>query len=213
MSITLFGVVLFVHIGLALTAFAMAGIVHAAMPAMARGTSVAQMRPWAAILHRLEPLFPLVAVGLLGLGLWLVHLGAHTDDQFSYSDGWVVTAIVTLVVIEAVSGALLAPQAKRLVALIDAAGDGAVPDDIRSITVDRRIWDIGHVATFGFVGVVFLMAAKPTGWVVVLPPVIGALVGLALSSLQLGRLRVGATSASLPEQRQPATETPVIENA
>jgi hypothetical protein len=205
MNITLTGVVLFLHITAAIVAFAMAGVVHAALPAVARAKTVVEMRPWAAVLHRLDPLFPLVALVLLGLGAWLVHLGAHTDDQFSFSDGWILTAIVTLVVIEATAGALLAPQAKRLVRMVHDHDDGPPSDEIRAVATDARIWHAGHVATFGFLGVVFLMAVKPTGAIVVVPPLVGAALGLVLSTLQLRRLRVGGP-ATLPRQREVAEE-------
>src|SRR5438270_524715 len=185
MGITLFGVVLFLHIALVVVAFAMAGIVHAGLPAMARARDVSQMRPWSELLHRLDPLFPLVALLLLGLGSWLVHLGAHTDDAFSFKDGWVITSIVTLIVIEGLAGALLAPTAKRLVATIRESADGVPSAELRSATMDPKIWYPGHIATFGFLGIVFVMATKPAGsWAWVFPA-IGAVVGVVLARLQL----------------------------
>lgn len=207
MGITLFGFVLFLHIGFVVVAFAMAGIVHAGLPAMARARDVSQMRPWSELLHRLEPLFPVVALLLLGLGAWLVHLGAHTDDGFSFKDGWVITSIVTLVVIEGIAGALLAPTAKRLVATIRDSADGAPSAELRAGVRDPKIWYPGHIATFGFLGIVFVMATKPAGaWAWVFPAV-GAAVGIALSRLQLMRLEAAADGGQVPSQRA-ATAAP-----
>ena len=134
MQITLFSVVLFFHITVVIVAFAMAGVMHTAINVVPRLRSVQELRPWGAVMHRIEPLFPVMALLLLGLGIWLVHLGAHTDDAFSFSDGWVITAIVTLVVVEAAGGMILAPHGKKLTGLIEHAPDGAVPDDI----LDRK---------------------------------------------------------------------------
>lgn len=204
MHVDLFGVVLFLHIGLVLVAFAMAGVVHAAMPAMARARDVATMRPWTELLHRLDPLFPLVALAILGLGAWLVHLGAHTDDAFSFKDGWIITAIVSLVVIEGLAGSMLAPTAKKLVEQVRETPDGAVPADLHQATLAGKIWYPGHIATFGFLGIVFLMAAKPDGAYAPLFPVVGALVGIVLARVQLQRLaatQAPTPSAGVPGQR------------
>jgi len=203
MHIDLFGVVLFLHITVAIIAFAMAGVFHAALPAMSRAENVSQMRPWAAIVHRLDPLFPLFALLLLGLGVWLVHLGHGTDDAFSFKDGWVVTAIVALVVVEGLAGATLAPTAKKLVAKVHDSADGALSDELRRLAMSPKIWFPGHIATFGFLGVVFLMAAKPAGEWAWLFPAVGAVVGVALAKLQLDRLAV-AGSGDVPAQRAAA---------
>ena len=201
MHVTLFGVVLFLHITVAIVAFVMAGMFHVGMPSLARARTVADMRPWGAILHRLEPLFPIFALLLLGLGVWLVHLGSKTADQFSFKDGWIITAITTLVVIEAIAGALLAPTAKRLMTLVAEAPDGVPSDEISQLVKSPKIWIPGHMATFGFLGVVFLMATKPSGEWAWLFPVVGVVVGIALARLQLQRLPVAAESGAVPAQR------------
>jgi len=206
MHVTLFGVVLFFHITVVIVAFAMAGVMHTALNVVPRGRSVQELRPWAAVMHRIEPLFPVMALLLLGLGIWLVHLGAHTDDAFSFSDGWVITAIVTLVVVEAAGGAVLAPHGKKLNGLIEHAPDGAVSEEIYATATRPLFWDTAHVTTFAFLGVVFLMAAKPSGaWAPVFP-VVGALVGLALSRMQRNAITKGRTAGTVPNQREAAGE-------
>lgn len=211
MGITLFGFVLFLHISFVVVAFAMAGIVHAGLPAIARARDVAQMRPWVELLHRLDPLFPLVALVLLGLGSWLVHLGAHTGDGFSFKDGWVITSIVTLVLIEGLAGALLAPAAKRLVGSVRESADGVPSAELRAAARDPKIWYPGHIATFGFLGIVFVMATKPAGeWAWVFPA-IGAAVGVALARWQLSRLQVSAEGGSVPAQRAAAAQQAAAE--
>lgn len=199
MHIDLFGVVLFLHISVVIFAFAMAGVMHAALQATARASTVQELRSWGKAMHRIEPLFPVTALLLLGFGIWLVHLGEHTDDAFRFSDGWIVTAIVALVAVEAMGGAILAPRGKKLTGLVEHAPDGPVTDEIRASTTDPMVWYAAHITTFAFLGVVFLMAAKPTGAWAWLFPVVGAVIGAALSKLQLdGLARVGGT---VPAQR------------
>ena len=200
MHVTLFGVVLFLHITVAIVAFAMAGVMHTSLQVVGRCKTLQELRPWAAVMHRIEPLFPIMALVLLGLGAWLVHLGAHTDDAFSFKDGWILTAIVTLVVVEAAGGAVLAPHGKKLNALIHDAADGPVTADIVAAARRPLFWDLAHLTTFGFLGVVFLMAAKPSGaWAPVFP-IAGAVVGVVLSRLQLASMPP-SDAASVPGQR------------
>ena len=199
MHVTLFGFVLFLHILTAVVAFMMAAIVHAGLPALARARDVREMRSWAAILHRLEPLFPIAALVLLLLGAWLVHL---SNGDIHWGDGWLLTSLITLIVVEGVAGARLAPKAKATVKAVEEAADGPVPDSVRRGALEPWIWYPSHVATFGFAAVVFLMAAKPSGaWSVVIV-VVGALIGVAVARLQLRALSapIAVAGASRPAE-------------
>ena len=200
MQIRLFGVVLFLHITVAILAFAMAGVMHTSLQAVARARTTQELRSWGRVMHRIEPLFPVMALLLLGLGVWLVHLGHRTGDAFSFKDGWIITAIVTLVAVEAIGGAVLAPRGKKLTELIDAAPDGAVSAEIRAGALDPMVWYAAHITTFAFFGVVFLMAAKPDGGWAWLFPAVGAVVGSILSMAQLRALPASG-EAVVPGQR------------
>ena len=201
MHLTLFGVVLFLHILTAIVAFMMAAIVHAGLPALARARDVREMRSWAAILHRLEPLFPIAALLLLGFGAWLVHL---SDGEIKFSDGWLLTGLITLVVVEAVAGAKLAPKAKLAVRMVEEAADGPVPDAVRQSALEPWIWYPTHIATFGFAAVVYLMAAKPSGaWSPVIV-IIGVLIGVAVARLQLRALSATPAAATSSLQTEAA---------
>jgi hypothetical protein len=200
MHVTLFGFVLFLHILTAIVAFMMAAIVHAGLPALARARDVREMRSWAAILHRLEPLFPIAALILLLLGAWLIHLSKGT---IHWGDGWLLTSLIALIVVEGVAGAKLAPKAKAAVKAVEESPDGPVPDSLRRTAgLEPWIWYPSHVATFGFAAVVFLMAAKPSGaWAVVIV-VVGALIGVAVARLQLQALSapIAVAGASRPAE-------------
>jgi hypothetical protein len=202
MHVTLFGFVLFLHILTAIVAFMMAAIVHAGLPALARARDVREMRSWAGILHRLEPLFPIAALLLLGFGVWLVHL---SHGQIKFSDGWLLTGLITLVVVEAIAGIKLSPKAKAAVKAVEEAADGPVPESVRQTAVEPWIWYPSHVATFGFAAVVFLMAAKPSGAWSPIIVIVGVLIGLAVSRAQLSAFAKGAPAAaagSIPSPRQ-----------
>jgi len=200
MHVTLSGFVLFLHILTAIVAFMMAAVVHAGLPALARARDVREMRSWAAVLHRLEPLFPIAALVLLLLGAWLIHLSKGT---IHWGDGWLLTSLISLIVVEGIAGAKLAPKAKAAVKAVEDAPDGPVPDSLRRTAgLEPWIWYPSHVATFGFAAVVFLMAARPSGaWSVVIV-IVGALIGVAVARLQLRALSTPArvSAASRPAE-------------
>jgi hypothetical protein len=201
MHVTLFGLVLFLHILTAIVAFMMAGIVHAGLPALARARDVREMRSWAAVLHRLEPLFPIAALLLLGLGAWLIHL---SKGRIHWGDGWLLTSVITLIVVEGIAGVKLSPKAKAAVKAVEETADGPVPDSVRRTALEPWIWYPSHVATFGFAAVVFLMAAQPAGaWAVVIV-IVGVLIGIAAARVQLRALTGTAEAAAAPLRAEAA---------
>jgi hypothetical protein len=201
MHVTLFGLVLFLHILTAIVAFMMAGIVHAGLPALARARDVREMRSWAAVLHRLEPLFPIAALLLLGFGAWLIHL---SKGRIHWGDGWLLTSLITLIVVEGIAGVKLSPKAKAAVKAVEEAADGPVPDSVRRTALEPWIWYPSHVATVGFAAVVFLMAARPAGaWAVVIV-IVGALIGIAAARVQLRALTGTAEAAAAPLRAEAA---------
>jgi hypothetical protein len=185
MHVTLYGFVLSLHILIAIVAFMMAAIAHAGLPAMARAKDVREMRSWAGLLHRLEPLFPIAALLLLGLGAWLVHL---SDGEIKFSNGWLLTSLITLIVLEAIAGIKLSPKAKAAVKAVEEAADGPVPDAVRRTALEPWIWYPSHMATFGFAAVVFLMATKPSGVWSVIIVLVGIAIGIAVANVQLRAL-------------------------
>jgi len=99
---------------------------------------------------------------------------------------------------------MLAPSAKKLVATIRETADGVPSTALRTAARDPKIWYPGHIATFGFLGIVFVMAAKPAGEWAWLFPAVGAAVGIALARMQLMRLAV-SDGGQVPSQRAAAT--------
>jgi hypothetical protein len=202
-DITQYNVALFLHVTVVILAFMVAAVLHVALNVMVRAKTVAEARSWAHVVHRLEPLLPILAVLILVFGAWLI--GA-SHKVWHWGDGWILTALIALIVIEGLSGALLAPHSKKLVAAIDSAADGPMTADLRKQASDPVIWDLAHVASLAFLGVVFVMTNKPSGGGAVVIVVIGAIVGVALSRWQLALAAkatgagagAGAASASSP---------------
>lgn len=190
-DITQYNVALFLHVLFVIAGFMIAAVLHVAMNVMVRAKTVEEAHSWGRVVHRLEPLLPIAALLILLVGGWLI--GA-SHKVWHWGDGWILTAVISLVVIEGLAGAVLAPRSKKLVAAIDAAGAGPMTPELRKQASDPMIWDIAHIATFGFLGVVFVMTNKPSGGGAVIIVVIGAIVGVLLSRWQVAV--AGKVSAS-----------------
>jgi hypothetical protein len=181
----LIDVVLFAHVTIAIVAFSVAGILHVAQFVMRGATSTTTVKAWDPIAHRLEPLFPVLALVLFGLGAWLVGI---SDGEFGWSDGWVITAAVGLGVMEAAGGAVLAPHGKRQHAAIVAAPDGPVGADLRAHLTAPLPWAVAFLNTATAIGILFLMATKPNG---VASAIIVVACGLAGAALGVAGARGG----------------------
>ncbi|HVU62044.1 MAG TPA: hypothetical protein VHD58_10395 [Mycobacteriales bacterium] len=202
-DITQYNVALFLHVSVVIVGFMIAAVLHVGLNVMVRSKTVEEAHSWGRVVHRLEPLLPVSALLILVFGAWLI--GA-SHKVWHWGDGWILTAVIALIVIEGLAGALLAPHSKKLVAAIEEAGNGPMSPALRSQAMDPVIWDLAHVATFGFLGVVFVMTNKPSGVGAVIVVVIGAIVGVALSRWQLAlAAKATGTAASAAGASSPAT--------
>lgn len=165
-------VVLFVHIAAAVFAFGVAGLQLTALAQMRRAQSVAVLRSWQHLAHRIEPWFPILVLVLIGLGGWLIAL---SHNEFSWSDGWVITAVAALVIMLAYGVAILAPNGKRLHAMIEDIPEGSVPDQVHAAVMNPLVWAGLWGETGLAAGILFLMPTKPSG---AASAVIVAVVGL-----------------------------------
>ena len=166
-------VVLFLHIAFVIVGLMMAAVLHASLALMRRATTVAQLRPWPPVIHRLEPLLPLAAVGILATGLWLIRI---SDGEFRIGEGWVLVSLVALVVVEGVGG-LVSRRSKELQLAIRTAPDGPVPPRLRR--PEPALWYTAHFGTAVFFGIIFLMVVKPSAVWSMVVVLVAAILGLA----------------------------------
>jgi uncharacterized membrane protein len=171
-----YDVVLFLHIMAAVFGFGVAAVLHVMLFRLRSATDVRQVRDQMPVLKVAEPLFPLSAILLFGLGAYLVHL---SDGDVTWGEGWIITAIVALIVVEGVGGAIIGRRTKVLHAAVDAAPDGPIDAPIRALLADRGIWVGAHFNTAVIAAIVFLMTVKPDGVGSVVTVVIGAVIGIA----------------------------------
>jgi hypothetical protein len=165
------------HILAAILGFGIAGAAHSTLFRIRSATEVRQVRDHLRVLEKTGPLFPVAAILLFVFGAYLIHLSSG-EEKFHWGDGWIVTAIVSLVVVEAVGGLVIGRRVAGLARSLESA-DGTVDDAMRARLADRPVWLASHFTTAVIASVVFLMTGKPSGTTSVLIVVIGALVGVA----------------------------------
>lgn len=175
----LVNVVLFLHIFIALAAFGCAAILHTSQFVSKNATTTGALKAWSPVVHRVEPLFPVLALILFGLGAWLLGL---SDGEFSWGDGWVLTSIIGLAAMEIAGGLVLAPKGKAAHEAIMGAADGPVPAALRAVVLDRAVWAVSFFETTTALGIVYLMTNKPSGLASALIVAASAAVGLGLGA-------------------------------
>jgi hypothetical protein len=175
----LVNVVLFAHIFIAICAFGCATVLHIWQGVSKTATSTSTLKAWAPVVHRIEPLFPLLALVLFGLGAWLLGL---SDGEFGWGDGWVSASIVGLFAMEAAGGVVLAPRGKKLHEAIMSAPDGPIDAPLRALVLDRAVWAVAVFETTTAIGIVYLMTNKPSGIASALIVAACALAGLAIGA-------------------------------
>jgi hypothetical protein len=176
----LIDVVLFLHIFVAIAAFATATLLHTIQWAMRSATTMAQLKTWNPVLRRIEPLFPILALVLFALGGWIIGL---SDGEFSWGDGWVITAIVGLALMELAGGVLINKRSKNTVVAVDYADDGPIPNSVRAFMMNPVLWATTHFETGTALGILYLMATKPSGLASVVIVTLCALAGIGVGAL------------------------------
>jgi len=150
-----YGVVLFLHLAALLAAISTAGIAHFAEGRLAAAETVAAARPWASLLSRAAPVFPLVLLVLLASGAYLVHRG------WGWSNGWIEAGLVGVFLLFANGAGVVGRRNLVLKRALSAAADGPLTDALLQLT--RR--DVGGIASWAntglAIGVVFVMTTKP----------------------------------------------------
>ncbi len=147
--------------------------------------------PWGAVAPKIARLFPIAILGLFGSGAYM------TSDIWTWDTGWIVVAIVGLVVL-AVQGPVLAERSgKKVGAAMGENGPGELRGRALEMTRYTPLW-AAELSSFGLVlGIVWNMTTKPGTGTAIAAAAGGYLVGAVLAVL-FTRKPAGA--------RSPATE-------
>ena len=146
---SLYDVVLSLHILAAVFGFGVAGVAHSTMFRLRGSADMRQVRSHLAVLDKVGPFFGISAALLIIFGAYLIHLAPH-DAPIHWRDGWVLTALISLVIVEAAGGAVIGRGVKAIIGKLEGGPDGPVTAETRAVladgqwTINGGFWDPGR---------------------------------------------------------------------
>lgn len=173
---TFYTLALFVHILGALTLFGALGLEWAALRNLRRVETAEQAGEWLKVFALFPRIYPFAWLAIIVAGLYMtaaVWRGA----------GWIIVALISVVVLAAAGGAL---TNRRMAALAQGVGRerGALSTGLRATLQDPYLLAVFQVRLAFTLGIVFLMVTKPDLVVSLLDMGVATALGL-LSTLLL----------------------------
>jgi hypothetical protein len=180
---SIYTLVLFMHVIGAIGYFLSIGMWLFVLVGLRRAQYVEQVR---ALIHLNDlsgPFGAVSAVVLLAAGLYLAF------TAWSGLPGWILVALISLVVIVPTNAAIIAPRRSAIVKLLTHEGsDGTISDALRQRLHDPALLVMVQTVAALLLGIVFLMTTKPdlAGSMIVMAIalVLGLASGIAVSRLQ-----------------------------
>jgi hypothetical protein len=166
---SLYSLMLFVHVTAAVCLFIGLGMWVAGIAAMAHAIRVEQVRTIVDLMLMVRLVVPISVV------LVLVAGGTMTLMSWGFQTGWIVVTLGSLVVIGPIGTWIVDPNVHAIAALAHSVPDGALPGNLAAATQNRRLRMAIHTMTALLFGIIFLMTTKPT--------LMGALAAMGVSGL------------------------------
>jgi hypothetical protein len=172
---SLYPIVLFLHVSGAIGVFVGIGIWLFGLSAMRRARRVEQVRAlaWLIIVTIPFMVLSLVLLGAAGLEMAISTWGLQTS--------WIIVSLVSLVLFAPINVFVLDPRMRALYAKAGEAPDGPLPDELVEGTHDPMIGTVAQTLTTVLIGIVFLMTNKPTLATSILVMVVAFSLGLFVS--------------------------------
>lgn len=178
---TLYSFALFVHILGALALFGALGLEWVALSNLRRVAMAEQAREWLKVFALFPRIYPLAWLAIILAGLYMtaaVWKGA----------GWVIVALVSVVVLAVAGGALTSRRMASLAQGI-AQEKGSLSSGLRMTLQDPYLLAVFQVRLAFTLGIVFLMVAKPGLELALLDMGVATVLGLLSTLLLRGGVR------------------------
>jgi Zn-dependent protease with chaperone function len=195
---SLYSIVKFLHVSGAIGYFVALGTLLFGLAALRRARRVEHVRVLAELIRRLTPLFNISILLLLAAGLYL------TFTAWGLQTGWILVALVSLVVIVPIAAATVQSRMRIVVQLARDAPDGPLSPEILARTHDPVLLTTPQTAVALLLGIVFLMTNKPSLPLAILVMALALVLGLTS-----GALVVRATRGVAPDVPTAPTSEPV----
>jgi hypothetical protein len=192
---SLYTIMLFVHVSGAVCLFVGFGIWLFGSTAIARAAQVEQIRAIAELMLTVRLVVPASACVVIAAGLTM------TQIAWGLQTGWIAVALGSLVIIGPIGTWVIDPKVRAIAALAHTLPDGPLPVTLAERTHDRGLRVTMHVLIARLFGIVFLMTTKPP-----LTSALGAMVVSALLGFASGVPSVLARPTTPSDRLQPHEE-------
>jgi hypothetical protein len=174
---SIYTIVLFVHVSGAIGYFAGIGIWLFGLSAMRQAQRVEQVRALVHLIGLTGPLFGISVLLLLGAGLYLAL------TAWSLLTGWIAVGLISLLLLAPLGTALLEPRRRSIDRQAREAPDGPLPEVLARSIHDPALLTAVQTLTVLLLGVVFLMTTKPELLGSLIAMAVALILGLAWSVL------------------------------
>jgi Zn-dependent protease with chaperone function len=174
---SIYSIVKFLHVSGAIGYFVALGTLLFGLAALRRARRVEHVRVLAELIRRLTPLFNISILLLLAAGLYL------TFTAWGLQTGWILVALVSLVVIVPIAAATVQSRMRIVVQLAREAPDGPLSPEILARTHDPVLLTTPQTAVALLLGIVFLMTNKPSLPLAILVMALALVLGLTSGAL------------------------------
>jgi hypothetical protein len=164
---SIYNIVLFLHVSGAIGYFVSIGTWLFAFSALRRAQRVEQARALTNLAGRLGPLFGISVLLILATGLYMAV------TAWGLQTGWILVALISLVLIAPLGTALIEPRRRAIDRLAQEAPDGPLPQALEQRTHDPVLLAALQTVAALLLGIVFLMTTKPA--------LIGSLIVMAVA--------------------------------
>jgi Predicted integral membrane protein (DUF2269) len=164
---TIYTIVLFLHVSGAIGYFISMGTWLFGFAAIRRAQRVEQVRALTNLVGRLGPLFGISVLLILATGLYMAI------NAWGFQTGWIDVALISLILIAPLGTAFIEPRRRTIDRLAQEAPDGPLPQSLERSTHDPVLMTALLTVTILLLGIVFLMTNKPS--------LIGSLIVMAVA--------------------------------
>jgi hypothetical protein len=195
---SIYNIVLFLHVSGAIGYFVGMGTWLFGFAAMRRAQHVEQVRALTNLAGRAGPLFGISVLLILATGLYMAI------TAWGLRTGWIAVALISLILIAPLGTAFIEPRRRAIARLAQEAPDGPLPQALQQRIHDPILRTALQTVTILLLGIVYLMTTKPefTGSIIVMSValVLGLASGLLFSRATRTRQLEAAT---MNREREP----------
>ncbi len=184
-------IVKFLHVTGAIGYFVGMGTLLFSLAALQRVRRLEHVRVLADLLGRLTPLFGASILLLLTAGLYMA------STAWGLLTGWIIVALVSLVVIVPIAGGIVESRRRVIAKLAGEAPDGPLPAALVTRINDPVLLATPRTVTALLLGIVFLMTNKPAFFVALLVMGVALVLGLAWGLLAARTARRAGKTATV----------------